>query len=368
MFSWVTIILRCYCRAFIVKSFGSDDSLAVIAAVLYTVYCSFSITATFYGSGQLTSTIPSHDFPVGLKFWWLCEPVYVISAMAIKMSIGVFLYRVCVDRSHQAIIWITEAIMVITSLGYFFSFVFQCNPSRYFWTRYSSNGDTGYCMTTTVIVDISYGYSSISCLVDWTLGILPVFMLWNLQMDRRTKATVSVILALGAVASTATIIRIPYLHYLSDEVNFLYVTTDVAIWSTIEVGIAISASSFATLKPLFRQFFQATNLSSGSGRRSSQRPTGASRPGYVRSTRNGHSISLGLRNDNAKNGTVTTTITGNTEEQDERHLRPQHSGRSSGNWRQESRCMDDSSDDGDWSPRSQGITKTMEIRSNQEIV
>ena len=56
-------------------------------------------------------------------------------------------------------------------------------------------------------------------------------------------------------ASTATIVRFPYLHSLTDIDDFLYSTSDVAIWSTVETGLGITAAGFATLRPLLRRFF-----------------------------------------------------------------------------------------------------------------
>jgi hypothetical protein len=37
--------------------------------------------------------------------------------------------------------------------------------------------------------------------------------------------------------------------------DFLYATADVAIWSTVETGLGITAAGFATLRPLLRTFF-----------------------------------------------------------------------------------------------------------------
>lgn len=54
-------------------------------------------------------------------------------------------------------------------------------------------------------------------------------------------------------ASIATIIRIPYVHTLGDEQDFLYATTDVAIWSCSETGLVITAACGAVLRPLFRE-------------------------------------------------------------------------------------------------------------------
>lgn len=49
-------------------------------------------------------------------------------------------------------------------------------------------------------------------------------------------------------------IRIPYLHTLrSYKGDFLWNTTNVAIWTTVEVGVGITAGCFATLRPLMKR-------------------------------------------------------------------------------------------------------------------
>jgi len=53
--------------------------------------------------------------------------------------------------------------------------------------------------------------------------------------------------------SLATIIRLPYTHTLTPyKGDFLYRTTDFAIWSTVEIGVGITAGCIATLKPLLK--------------------------------------------------------------------------------------------------------------------
>ena len=61
-------------------------------------------------------------------------------------------------------------------------------------------------------------------------------------------------------ASTATIVRIPYLVSLSNKADFLYATTNVAIWSACETGLAITAASAATLRPLFQKFLSRKRM------------------------------------------------------------------------------------------------------------
>ena len=44
-----------------------------------------------------------------------------------------------------------------------------------------------------------YTHGAISTWSDWTLGILPAFLVWNLNMNPRTKVSVALILGLGAL-------------------------------------------------------------------------------------------------------------------------------------------------------------------------
>jgi hypothetical protein len=62
----------------------------------------------------------------------------------------------------------------------------------------------------------------------------------------------------------ATVARIPYAKQLLSNPDYLYNFTDMAIWSTVEIGLSLSASSLATLKPLFRKFGAFTTLQTGS--------------------------------------------------------------------------------------------------------
>lgn len=107
------------------------------------------------------------------------------------------LLRIAAKETHKIIIWVTIAVVEIYGAFYFFLFVLQCRPSAYFWTQYT--GGKGTCINPKVTVDATYAYSAVSCAVDWTLGILPIFMVWNLKMNPRTKLSVALILAMGAM-------------------------------------------------------------------------------------------------------------------------------------------------------------------------
>lgn len=131
--------------------------------------------------------------------WWTCEPLYVLANMTIKASIAIFLLRICVHKVHKIIIWTVTAITEVYSLFFFLLFVLQCRPTSLFWLRVTADPPAGSCLDARVVSDAFYGYSAISCLTDWTFSILPIFLVWNLQMNKRVKTSVILILAAGAM-------------------------------------------------------------------------------------------------------------------------------------------------------------------------
>lgn len=133
------------------------------------------------------------------KMWWTCEPLYVLTNMAIKASIGIFLLRICVRRAHKITIWVVVGVTEVYSLFFFLLFVLQCRPTSLFWLRYTSNPPEGNCLDAKVVSNAFYGYSAISCWTDWTFSILPIFLVWKLQMNLRMKISVVLILAAGAM-------------------------------------------------------------------------------------------------------------------------------------------------------------------------
>lgn len=54
-------------------------------------------------------------------------------------------------------------------------------------------------MQLTSISAASYAHSVVSAMADWVLGLLPIWLIWGLQMGRRTKISVGILLGLGVL-------------------------------------------------------------------------------------------------------------------------------------------------------------------------
>ncbi|UKZ83538.1 hypothetical protein TrVFT333_011347 [Trichoderma virens FT-333] len=145
-------------------------------------------------------------FAVSALMWQsLATVTYIINMMFIKMSIGIFLLRVSARKVYNWIICVSLVIIGIWSLVIFFFDIFQCNP---------------------------------------------VQKQWDFRIQGGKCASPDDIIA--AAASIATLIRIKFLGSLQDTDDLLFSATDVMIWTIIEPGVAIVASSLATIRPLLR--------------------------------------------------------------------------------------------------------------------
>ncbi|KAI0144917.1 hypothetical protein BJ166DRAFT_80602 [Pestalotiopsis sp. NC0098] len=241
----VSMSLRVFTRLFIVKGFGKDDYLMVFAAISFTLFVTCAITGVHYGTGRHRADLDNDDFETAMKFWWLCYIWYCVSMITSKLSIGVFLLRITVQRIHHYILYLAMFCSVMTGLVFFFVTIFQCHPVTYFWWKEQD----GTCIDSGIIAALTYLYSAISVICDFTFALLPLHMIRGLQMHRKTKYALIPILGMGCVASVAVVVRFAFIENFKDP-DFLWATLDIAIWSTTEQGLAITAGSLASLQPL----------------------------------------------------------------------------------------------------------------------
>ncbi|CZS91637.1 uncharacterized protein RCO7_06978 [Rhynchosporium graminicola] len=284
--TWITAFLRCYVRGVIVKKFGLEDYLAMLALILFTATGVFALQGISHSMGMHLADIPLQNLTPAMIYWFSTELAYVLAICALKMSVVVFLLRISVKRSHTTILYTTSAGVMIFTIGYFMFLIFQCSPIDYFWNHFS--GKLGFCFDPELVGALTYAHSGLNAFADIVLAVLPVVIVSKLQMSPRTKVTLSIILSMGAIACVAVIVRIPYVKILVDNAkDFLYSSTDVVIWSTIEPGLAITAANLATLRPLCNSYLSrkkvwGTTTARGKYGHSTDLSGYSKRNGYIR--------------------------------------------------------------------------------------
>ncbi|KAF4963711.1 hypothetical protein FSARC_8308 [Fusarium sarcochroum] len=271
----ITCALRAYVRCFIVNAFRKDDWLMIVAMVFFTLYATFSTVGVTHGTGRHHDNLETEQIHSAMMCWWFCYLWYCLTMISCKLSIGYFLLQVTTSKLQRWAIHLTMFSTALSGAIFFFVTVFQCHPVSFFWNK----DQPGKCVKVDVVIALATLYSVFAVISDFIFALLPAVIIWNLQLKQRTKYSLIPLLAMGCVASAAVIARFPYLPFLRKP-DFLWNTLDIAIWSTVEQGLAITASSLATLRPLlklaaFRLGLTSKPVSFGpSGYRSSTRTPG----------------------------------------------------------------------------------------------
>jgi len=301
--TWIVVVARCYARIFITKNFFLDDFLAAVCLILFTAYGAVGIAGVYTGVGRHVYDLPPAGIKASLKVWYICEIIYAVTATALRVTVGIFLLRIISRKTHRVIIHTLNAIGVAYGACYLATIVFQCIPLSYFWERLDMQGN-GICFDANVSVKMTIGASVVAAVIDWSFGLLPIWILWSVQLSNRRKIMVCVLLGLGVCASTAPIVRLPYLAGLLNNADFLWATTDVAIWSVVELGIGLIVISLPACRALFRSSrFFASTVASGSNNKSGSSKSSANNRSAQRDTF--HQDGLSSNSINELNGRET---------------------------------------------------------------
>lgn len=249
----IAVSLRCYTMVAILKRFMVEDWLAVVTCLFQVAFCTFVLLGVSHGLGAHVEHVPVDQRPKALVWKWAGQVAYIVVSTMVKFVVGIFLLRLCVNNGWQRItIWVLLILVGLFNAFYVFIAIFQCQPVAFYWWRYTTNPPvTGKCNGHALATIPTYIAVLLGIAGDLILALLPITLIKKARLDKKTKISVVCVLSLGSLASVATIARIPYAQQLLSNPDYLYNFTDLAIWSIVECGIAITASSLATLRPLF---------------------------------------------------------------------------------------------------------------------
>ncbi|KAF2766998.1 hypothetical protein EJ03DRAFT_162776 [Teratosphaeria nubilosa] len=255
--SWLTICLRIYVRGYMLRSWGRDDWTMVATQILFTAYLVGQIGIYVHGGGLHMWDISATRRSKAIQYLYAVELLYQPTNLALKFAIGFFILRVAQSKGHRIIIYIVLTVSCLHGLAFVIVLLQQCHPISAYWETKHVEGH--YCTSLNVLLALNYALSAINVVTDWTIAILPIFVVRKTQMPPFQKRLVAIILALGAMGSAATIVRLPFLgglksQYESAEADYIYNVIDALIWTIVEVGVGATAGNIATLRPLLRGF------------------------------------------------------------------------------------------------------------------
>lgn len=92
--------------------------------------------------------------------------------------------------------------------------------------------------------------------IDLALALLPITIVYNLQLNWQKKAGLSCLLGLGVFACACAVIKTSKLPGLNARADITYITVSLWIWNANETNVVIVAACIPTLRPLFLILFR----------------------------------------------------------------------------------------------------------------
>ena len=233
------------------------------------IICAFLYINDLHLAGYQANPVPDAiKTEARLKDEFFNMLLYVLGIGIIKVSFGITLLRIMVVRSQVIVVKILIVLIILMTIAIIMVTVLACSPINYFWMRASDPfaialflGDPdpaasglvarGFCTDRR-----TYGTPAMYSQVGMTIGtdiaiglVMPYLMLRKLKMRTDAKVTAFVLLALGAIPSIASIVRMFYVYTFTSQ-NALNEANPLFIWSNIENTWCIAGTALSTLKPL----------------------------------------------------------------------------------------------------------------------
>jgi hypothetical protein len=239
----------------------------------------------------------------GHKYTLIFNSLYVLTTILFKISLAIFFLRIVVAQWQRRLIIISTAIFTAWSLAYMFITTFRCGLPK----NILLNTARGKCIATSAVSPLLYVSGISNALMDIMFALLPTTVLWNSQMPIKTKISCCILLSMGGLSCVASIIRIAFLNGVSDQAHYFENAINTALVSIVEPGLAITAASLGTLRPLFQAVVERTSPSSWHSSRNSNNKS-AARSAYQKE----HNASGG-RSQNTFGGTTLGSRTMQTD-------------------------------------------------------
>ncbi|AEO61175.1 hypothetical protein MYCTH_2068912 [Thermothelomyces thermophilus ATCC 42464] len=247
------------------RAWGWDDIFAVVGWFPLWPSIVFLTFATQWGLGAHDSQVPDGMLPyyqIRVKeYMFYFEMIYFASSVMTKLAMAIMILRLRATKRYAYIIWGNMAVLGANALVCLVIMFVSCSPVPALW-----NEKLGYCRIKQGWIIISYAGSVVLAMVDWTCAITPFFMLRKLQMPKRRKITIQIILSLGMFGSAAGLVRLGYYHAYDTEKypnESLYNWGYTILWTVFEGGLGVIACSLPPLGVFFKKFFYNSRGSSG---------------------------------------------------------------------------------------------------------
>ena len=202
---------------------------------------------TSLGFGAHFGCFPMSQAIVLFKNGLALDISFLLSLGFSRASVGLLLIRLfAIRKTARYSIWalvIFQGLVAILTIAIISP---RCDPIEKLWDP----SVPGTCFSAEAVTAVLYLNGAVSIFSDFVLALSPIYVLWNIQMSTRNKATVCVLLGLGFIPAASAFARTIY-GCRTQTSDPTYTNAWNAFAITIEACFVIISGSI----PILRSFF-----------------------------------------------------------------------------------------------------------------
>jgi hypothetical protein len=227
--AFLAVLLRLYVRVYTKRAGGVDDYAALFSSILALAYGAITIAQSRWGLGLNAEYFPKENVVPFSRVQYAGGPVYTLALLGFKVSLLASYLRIGgFVKAYRIVIIAVIVACVCNQLTFTFVLCFACRPIARQWDM----SIQGSCIDT---VSSYYALAGTSLAFDCIIIALPLPVLITLRLQRRQKAALVAVFALGFFVTIIQIIRIFTIKDLKTYTD----SQPIVLWSVIEISLGV---------------------------------------------------------------------------------------------------------------------------------
>ncbi|KAF2031631.1 hypothetical protein EK21DRAFT_99576 [Setomelanomma holmii] len=179
-----------------------DDYLILLATFCLIGQCASGLGyGPPHGMGRHVIVVSAYDQMMVRKGDYIFSHFYDFALVFVKLGILAFYYRVFVHHVFRTVVLATATFVIAWGIGITVTLFLACRPLNAYWDV----NVPGQCLK---IVTFTYFTNISNLITDIWIFLMPVPMIWHLQLQTKKKLLLSLIFCIGLATCVVSSIRL----------------------------------------------------------------------------------------------------------------------------------------------------------------
>ncbi|KAJ5618513.1 hypothetical protein N7528_006624 [Penicillium herquei] len=259
------IIARVYTTWRITRHIRSDLYLSLLTFIIASLGSIFLGVGINTGLGAHKVDLTPDEVKHAIKWNWINQSLGIIATAIGKLAIVAFLQQIHGPESRKRVIFLWGvglATLLLNCITIALIWT-QCSPRAKLW----DDSLPGNCDGRARNMRVAYFQGSFSALCDLVLALYPITFFWHVQLDRKVKIGLCILMGLGVVACVCAIVKTTFLNVLDNTDDTTYYMAQLIILNETEKWVVFIVGCVPPIRPLllivFRRLLSSARSVSG---------------------------------------------------------------------------------------------------------